>query len=287
MLGKFLPPELLNKQKSVWDSSLPISIQTSPAPDFTNYRDPPQEISDTTDEDEPEETLDDPMEIYFVKKEDEEAPTSIATVRCKIKNLKIPAAILDSGAECSIMSHDIAKRLGLKIDESEKYDLSGAATKTTESIGMTPELSIAFAPRCILHEKFVVVHYGKKPLLAFSNPFIKKHKCIMDWDKDELKIPLNGKEFIIPVTMHRVTNKVEAEVNCVNKDTDLLSSDSDRDEELKKSCVNLRNVESSHKMKREEELEQLLSTSTQSLYTIPLSYNNLLSRVGITGSNEL
>ena len=113
ILKKMLPPELLNKQKSVWDSSLPIRIetpiQTSPTPDFTNYRDPPQEISDTTDEDEAEETLDDTMEIDFVKKEDKEAPTSIATVRCKIKNLKIPAAILNSGAECSIMSYDIAK----------------------------------------------------------------------------------------------------------------------------------------------------------------------------------
>ena len=90
---------------------------------------------------------------------------------------------------------------------------------------------------------------------------------------------------VIPVTMHRVKNTVE--VNCVNKDTNPLSSDSDEDGEFKKSCVNLRNVESSHKTKREEELEQLLSINTQSLYELTQSYNILLSHVRITGSNAL
>ena len=36
----------------------------------------------------------------------------------------------------------------------------------------------------------------------------------MDWKTNELKIPLNGKDYIIPVTMHKVKNKLE--VNCAN-----------------------------------------------------------------------
>src|SRR5436189_448557 len=44
-----------------------------------------------------EESLDDPMEIYFVQKK--EPKTSVATVKCKIKRLKIPAMTVDSGAE--------------------------------------------------------------------------------------------------------------------------------------------------------------------------------------------
>ena len=50
-------------------------------------------------------------------------------------------------------------------------------------------------------------------MLIFSNPLLKKYKCAIDWDKDELKIPHNGKDLIIPVTMHKVKNKLE--VNCV------------------------------------------------------------------------
>jgi hypothetical protein len=41
---------------------------------------------------------------------------------------------------------------------------------------------------------------------------LKKYKCAMDWDTNELKISLNGKDYIIPVTMHKVKNKLE--VNC-------------------------------------------------------------------------
>ncbi|CAJ0903588.1 7137_t:CDS:2 [Entrophospora sp. SA101] len=34
----------------------------------------------------------------------------------------------------------------------------------------------------------------------------------INWAKDELKIPFNGKDHIIPVTMHNVKNNLE--VNC-------------------------------------------------------------------------
>ena len=50
-------------------------------------------------------------------------------------------------------------------------------------------------------------------MLILSNPLLKKYKCAIDWDKDELKISHNGKDLIIPVTMHKVKNKLE--VNCV------------------------------------------------------------------------
>ena len=36
----------------------------------------------------------------------------------------------------------------------------------------------------------------------------------MNWKTNELKIPLNGKDYIILITMHKVKNKLE--VNCAN-----------------------------------------------------------------------
>ncbi|CAG8674195.1 322_t:CDS:1, partial [Paraglomus brasilianum] len=59
------------------------------------------------------------------------------------------------------------------------------------------------------------------------------------WDKDELKIPFNGKDYIIPVTMHKVKNKLE--VNCATASQDdkpLVSdqisqeTDSDKDDSI-------------------------------------------------------
>src|SRR5436190_11412710 len=150
------------------------------------------------------------MEIYFVQKK--ELKTSVATVKCKIKRLKIPAMTLDSGAEPPIITKNIVVRVKAKIDESEKHDLSGVATVPIESIGIVRNLPITLAPGLTIYEDFIVVDYHK-PTLIFSNQLLKKYKCAVDWNTNELKIPLNGKDYIIPVTMHKVKNKLE--VNCV------------------------------------------------------------------------
>ncbi len=147
-----------------------------------------------------EESLDDPIKIYFVQKK--ELKTSVATVKCKIKRLKIPAMTLDSGAEPPIITKNIVDRIKAKIDKSEKHDLSSVAT--------VPPITLA--PGCTIHEDFVVVDYHKL-MLIFSNQLLKKYGCAVDWNTNELKIPLNGKDYIIPVTMHKVKNKLE--VNCV------------------------------------------------------------------------
>ena len=59
----------------------------------------------------------------------------------------------------------------------------------------------------------MVVKYSK-PMLIFSNSLLKKYRCAIDWDKDELKLHHNGKDFTISVTMYKVKNKLE--VNCAN-----------------------------------------------------------------------
>ena len=151
------------------------------------------------------------MEIYFVQKK--EPKTSVATVKCKIKRLKIPAMTVDSGAEPPIITDDIVKRVGAKIDKSEKHDLNGISTVPVESLGVVRNLPVTLAPGCTIHEDFIVVKY-KMLTLIFSNQLLKKYKCTMDWNTNELKISLDGKDYIIPVTNHKVKN--ELEVNCAN-----------------------------------------------------------------------
>src|ERR1044072_1098032 len=149
------------------------------------------------------------MEIYFVRKK--ESDTSIASIKCKIGRLKIPAMALDSCSEIAIITEDIVLRIGAVIDKSIKHNLSGIATVSIESIGIVHNLPITLASGFTIYEDFIVVKYSK-PMLIFSNPLLKKYKCAIDWDKDELKIPHNGVDIIIPVTMHKVKNKLE--VNC-------------------------------------------------------------------------
>ena len=184
-----------------------------------------------------EESLDDPMEIDFVKKK--EPKTSVATVECKIKRLKIPAMTLDSGAEPPIITENIVERIGAKIDKSEIHDLEGISTVPVESIGVVRNLLITLAPELTIIEDFIVMRY-RKPTLIFSNKLLKKYRCAVDWDTNELKIPLNGKDYIIPVTMHKIKNKLE--VNCVRTTPecddlpapDKISQDLDADVTLKK-----------------------------------------------------
>ncbi|GBC02499.1 hypothetical protein RclHR1_04650016 [Rhizophagus clarus] len=151
-----------------------------------------------------EESLDDPMEIDFVKKK--EPKTSVATIKCKIKRLKIPAMTLDSGAEPPIITKNIVD-----------------------------------PPGCTIHEDFVVVDYHK-PTLIFSNQLLKKYGCAVDWNTNELKIPLNGKDYIILVTMHKVKNKLEMNYatttsECDNLLTlDCISQDLGKDDTFKKNA---------------------------------------------------
>ena len=126
---------------------------------------------------EEDEYLDDLIEIDFVQKK--ELKTSVATVKCKIKRLKILAMTLDSGAEPPIISKNIVVHIKAKIDESEKYDLSGIATVPIESIGIVRNLPITLAPGLTIYEDFIVVDYHK-PTLIFSNQLLKKYKCAMD-----------------------------------------------------------------------------------------------------------
>jgi len=127
----FNDPEVIETIKNnINNTNLSMTRRVAPKrsakPDFINYREPISKIPESDGE---EETLDDPMKIDFVRRK--EPDTSIATIPCKIKCLKILALVLDSGAEPPITSEDIVKRVNWPIDKSEKYDLSSVATVPT------------------------------------------------------------------------------------------------------------------------------------------------------------
>jgi hypothetical protein len=132
--------------------------------------------------------------------------------------------LLDSGAEMAIITEDIVKRVDAQIDKSEKYDLSGIATIPIESIGIVRNLPIILTSGCTIYEDFVVVkHY--KSMLIFPNPLLKKYKCTIDWGNDKMEIYYNDKKFIIPVTMHKVKNKLEVNYATTSQNDKSLVSD--------------------------------------------------------------
>ena len=140
-LKKILPPYmiqalLLDTKKSDQEKNI-----QSKANDFSSFWEPALAIPDSNEE----ETLDDAIEIDFVQRR--EPKTSVVTVKCKIKRLKISAMTVDSGAEFPIITENIIERMRAKIDKSETHDLSGIATVPVESVGVVHNLPITLAPR--------------------------------------------------------------------------------------------------------------------------------------------
>ena len=168
---------------------------------------------ETPDSDGEDEILNEPMEIDFVQKKD--PATDVVTTECKIKRLVIPGAVVDPGANFAIMTDDIAKRLKLKIDTSERHDLKGVATVPIESLGTARNVPVYFAPGCTIYSDFAVIknHLGK-PMLILPNTLLDKYNYDLLASKRELRLECNGKEFFIPINMHKVKNKLE--VNCAN-----------------------------------------------------------------------
>ncbi|CAJ0844889.1 3384_t:CDS:2 [Entrophospora sp. SA101] len=170
--------------------------------DFTNYREPVLDIPES----EEEEIINDPMEIDFIKR------------------LIIPAATVDPGANFPIMSEDIAKRLKLVIDTKEKHDLRGIATIPTESLRTTRNVAVDFIPGCTICSDFAVVKYPK-PMLILPNTLLDKYDYDLLTSKRELKLVCNGKEYFIPINMHKVKSKLEVNCATATRDDKSLVSD--------------------------------------------------------------
>ncbi|RGB23288.1 hypothetical protein C1646_774738 [Rhizophagus diaphanus] len=128
----------------------------------------------------------------------------------------------------------------LVIDTKEKHDLRGIATTPTESLGIVRNVPVNFAPRCTIYADFAVVKY-LKPMLILPNTLLDKYNYDLLASKRKLRLECNGKEFFIPINMHKVKNKLK--VNCANVipkcntslTLDKISQDLSDDDTLKKS----------------------------------------------------
>ncbi|GBB91230.1 hypothetical protein RclHR1_01840027 [Rhizophagus clarus] len=154
------------------------------------------------------------------------------------------------------MSEDIAKRLKLEIDTKEKHDLRGIATSPIESLGIVRNVPVNFAPRCTIYADFAVVKYPKL-MLILPNTLLDKYNYDLLASKRELRLECNGKEFFIPINMHKVKNKLE--VNCATTTSecvDLLAPD--------KVSQNPQDISEDETLKKKvsyRELEKMLYTT--------------------------
>ncbi|RIA89707.1 hypothetical protein C1645_876558 [Glomus cerebriforme] len=103
-----------------------------------------------------------------------EPTTDVVTVKCKIKHLVILTGTVDPGI----------------------------ATTPTESLGIVRNIPVNFAFRCTIYADFAIVKYPK-PMLILPNTLLDKYNYDLLASKQELRLECNGKEFFIPINMHK------------------------------------------------------------------------------------
>ena len=82
-----------------------------------------------------------PSKINFLQVRDAD---DVATISCKVGSEIIPYAMIDSGSDSSVVSENVAKHLGLKIDRKKIHNLNCVASKSL-SLGTINNLPVTIS----------------------------------------------------------------------------------------------------------------------------------------------
>ena len=129
----------------------------------------------------------------------------VATISCKVEEVTILYAIIDSGSDSSIVSENVAKHLELKIDKKKIHRLNGVASKS-HSLGTVDSVPVTIEDgenRDTIPDEFSVVptEYDDsgKELSLFILGTQWQYRA--GWEplvKGEFKVTRNGKTITIP-----------------------------------------------------------------------------------------
>ncbi|CAB4426467.1 unnamed protein product [Rhizophagus irregularis] len=153
-----------------------------------------------------------PLEINFLQIKDAD---DVATISCKVGSVTIPYAMIDSGSDSSIVSENVAKHLGLKIDKKKIHRLNGVASKS-HSLGTVDSVPVTIEDgenRDTIPDEFSVVptEYDDngKELSLFILGTQWQYRA--GWEpliKGEFKATCNGKTITIPLSVHKSQRNV-------------------------------------------------------------------------------
>ena len=165
-----------------------------------------------------------PLEINFLQIKE---PNNYATILCKIYDLVIPHALLDTGSDGSHLSENIGdyieKYFGLKMDRKKTYRLSGAVGEK-QSIGTFHDIPITIGignDTLNISDEFSVLptekdHNGKDISLFILGT---KWQHRAGWEpivKGEFKASCNGKTITIPLSVHKPQQNVFSKASLNN-----------------------------------------------------------------------
>ncbi|CAJ0922627.1 10813_t:CDS:2 [Entrophospora sp. SA101] len=121
----------------------------------------------------------------------------------------------------------LSKKSGSKKRQSLKSPIQRSSQKiqkNSESLRTTRNVAVDFIPGCTICSDFAVVKYPK-PMLILPNTLLDKYDYDLLTSKRELKLVCNGKEYFIPINMHKVKSKLEVNCATATRDDKSLVSD--------------------------------------------------------------
>jgi hypothetical protein len=161
-----------------------------------------------------------PLEINFLQVRDAD---DVATISCKVGSEIIPYAMIDSGSDSSVVSENVTKHLGLKINRKKIHNLNGVASKSL-SLGTIDNLPVTISDgkeSATITDEFSVIPTEKdatgKELSTFILGTVWQLRA--GWEplvKGEFKAICDGKTITIPLSVH----KAQRNIFTVEKDSE-------------------------------------------------------------------
>jgi len=171
-------------------------------------------------------------------KESDEWLSSLQYLNANINDLTISESFLDTASEFGGLNDPAIKALGWKADKPSNFAIKGNSKHITDSLGWYTDVPVTMKDKegktVTVIGNFVRIDNGEtEPMLFFGMSNIRKVQGVPDPNKNQFRIKLHGKTYIIPTF-----SKAPVVKDPPKEDQDQAStnSSSPNSEDLKKSA---------------------------------------------------
>jgi hypothetical protein len=172
--------------------------------------------------------------------------SSLQYLNASINDLSISESFLDNGSEFGALNDATINALGWKADKPSDFDIKGNSKHITESLGWFTDVPVSIKDKdgktVTATGNFTRIDNGEpEPMLCLGMTWIRKVQGILDPNKNQFRMKLHGKSYIIPTF-----NKAPEALDPPKEKQDSLpqvssiSSNSTNEEDLKKNMMNLK-----------------------------------------------
>ncbi|CAJ0643574.1 6074_t:CDS:2 [Entrophospora sp. SA101] len=154
--------------------------------------------------------------------------SSLQYLNASINDLTISESFLDNGSEFGALNDATINALGWKADKPSDFDIKGNSKHITESLGWFMDVPVSIKDKdgktVTATGNFTRIDNGEpEPMLCLGMTWIRKVQGILDPNKNQFRMKLHGKTYIIPTfskTPSSLTNEEDLKKNVMNLKSD-------------------------------------------------------------------